>query len=92
MKTLCALELRQRRELFLGQAQDLEEALAAANGGDVLRIDFDRISAGGQFADDGGESARGQRGGAFALDLRLDRAADADIEIGRRQPHLAVRA
>ncbi len=35
------LEARQRREFFLGQAEDLEEALAAANGGDVFGVDLD---------------------------------------------------
>ena len=90
LEDLCAFELRQRRELLLGQSQDLEEALAAANAGDVLRVHLDRDIARRQFADDCGEAPRRQCRGAFALHLGLDAPRDAHVQIGRSKTHLTV--
>ena len=45
-------KFRQRRKLLFGQAENLEETLAAADRGGILAIDVDLNFAGGQFADD----------------------------------------
>ena len=83
--TFAFVELRQRRKLFLRQAEDLEKALAAANRSRVLPVDLDLNFARGQLANDGEKPPRRQRGRAFLFHLRFEAAAHADIEIGRRQ-------
>ena len=83
--TLESSNFGKRRKFFLGQAENFEKALSAANRGGVLAIDVELNFARGQLANDGEEAARRERGGAFFFDLRFEAAAHADIEIGRRQ-------
>jgi len=87
---LCVLEFWQRGKLLLGEAEDFEKALAAADRGDVFRVDVDLHLGGGKLADDVGKPPRGQRGGAGFLNLRVDAATDADVGIGRGQAELTV--
>ncbi len=79
---LGAFEFRERRKFFLGQTEDLEETLAAANGGRVLAIDLELNFARRQFANDGEEPTRRQGGGAFLVHFRFETAAHAHIQIG----------
>ena len=84
--------MRGRRELLLGQAINLEEAGAAAQGRDVFRVGLDADLRGGKFADDSSEPAGGQGGRARFFDLSDDLAADGNFQVGRCQAQASLRS
>ena len=84
------LKFRQRRKFLLRQAEDLEKALAAADGGGVFPIDIELDFARRQFANDVEEPPRRQRGRAFFFHLRFETPAHTDVEIGRGEANLVA--
>ena len=90
LELACVVEGRQRWELAIAEPEDLEERRAAADAGGVLVVDLDGDVLRWQLADDGGEAAGRQGGGARFVDFRLDLSSDADVEVGGGELELAV--
>jgi hypothetical protein len=71
--TFRIVELRQRRKLFLGQTEDFEKALSAANRSGVLAIDIEGNFTRRQLADDVEEPSRREGGSALLFPLPLSK-------------------
>ena len=67
-----------------GKPRILKKLCPLRMGSSVFAIDIELDLTRGQLADDGEEAPGRQGGGAFFIDLRLEAAAYADIQIGRR--------
>ena len=85
-----AVGLGDGRKVAPGEADDLEVGGSALDGRGVGVVDGHFDGGVGELADDADEAADREGRGTGLLDDGVDLAADADVEVGRRERQAAV--